>query len=427
MQKLKIGILGGTRGLDFLTRVLLNHPYAEVTSICEKFDGLREKIESEAKSFSDSIKVYSDYDIFLQSGIDAVIIANFANEHAPYAIKALNSGINVFSENLPSQTMKEAVGLVEAVERSGKIYAYGENYCYLPHVLEMRRIFDSGEMGELMYAEGNFINDCSYKWHLLTRGDRNHWRNFVPSTFYCTHSIGPLMFVSGRRAVNVVGMETQLMPHMSKVGARSGSAAVELMQFDNGAAAKSMNGNYRRDYSADYRFIAENGTVETNIYSFGELRISKANNESSNYKVYFIKPPYFFNEIPLYSYKDLSDMNTFEIADVYLINIFIQTLLGNDAAKKYMIDVYRALDMSTVGLLAYRSILNNSNSVKVPDLRNEEERNLWRNDNCSTDASLSFGKDLLPSCKSGFVEVDDSVYKKIQDRFNDTPLTSGSH
>ena len=224
MSKIKIGVLGGTRGLDFLTRVLVNHPCSEVTAICEAHAGLREKIRSAAQALSGRLEVFSDYDEFLSSGVDAVIIANFANEHAPYAIRALKRGVHVLSENLPTQTMGEAVALTEAVEQSGKIYAYGENYCYLPHILEMRRIFERGEMGALMYAEGNFINDCSFKWHLLTRGNKNHWRNFVPSTFYCTHSIGPLMYTTGLRTETVVGMETPLMPYMAAVGARSGSA-----------------------------------------------------------------------------------------------------------------------------------------------------------------------------------------------------------
>ena len=43
MSKIKIGVLGGTRGLDFLTRVLVNHPCAEVTAICEAHAGLRER------------------------------------------------------------------------------------------------------------------------------------------------------------------------------------------------------------------------------------------------------------------------------------------------------------------------------------------------------------------------------------------------
>lgn len=87
----------------------------------------RETIESET-----NIRVFSDYDEFLDSGLDAVVVANYANEHAPFATKALKKGLHVYSENQPMQTMQEAVELCEAVEASGKIYAYGENYCYLP-------------------------------------------------------------------------------------------------------------------------------------------------------------------------------------------------------------------------------------------------------------------------------------------------------
>lgn len=425
MNKLRIGILGGTRGIDFMTNDLMNHPYARVAAICENYVPLKEKLENQVKDICGGISVFTEYDEFLDSGLDAVIIANFANEHAPYAIKALNKGIHVFCESLPTQTLKEAVELCEAVENSGKLYVYGENYCYLPHMLEIRRILDSGVMGEIMHAEANFINDCSMKWHLLTRGDRNHWRNHVPSTFYCTHSIGPILFSSGRRAVNVVGMETQRMPHMAKVGARSGSAAMEIMQLDNGGMAKSCNGNYRREYNAEYRFICENGTVEADPYSFGTIQVYTANEGSKSYDRNSYQLPYVFDgfEIP----KQADQKNLFAGANTYMINAFIQAILGNEDAKKYVIDVYRALDMSLPGLLAYRSILNGSNAVKVPDFRNKEDRELYRNDNCSTDASVSSGDELLPSNRSGFVDVEDEVYERVSDAFKNTPITTGGH
>ena len=116
-----------------------------------------------------------------------------------------------------------------------------------------------------------------------------------------------------------------------------------------------------------------------------------------------------------------------EEADVYLINVFIQAILGDSAAKKYMIDVYRALDMSTVGLLAYRSILSGSHSVGIPNFRNAAEREAWRNDRHSTDSSISAGSDLLPSCKSGSVVADDAVYERVRQKFDAAPLTFGSH
>ena len=43
------------------------------------------------------------------------------------------------AEVLPAQNMKESVALVEAVEESGLVYAYGENYCYIPAPLTFLR------------------------------------------------------------------------------------------------------------------------------------------------------------------------------------------------------------------------------------------------------------------------------------------------
>ena len=425
MRKIRIGILGGTRGLDFLRHALYDHPYAEVTAICESYLPLKEKIAEELRVSVPGVRVFSEYSEFLDSDLDAVIIANFANEHAPYAIQALNRGMHVCSECLPTQTMKQAVELCEAVEKSGKLYAYAENYCFLPTVLEMRRILESGSLGELMHMEGNFINDCSMRWHLLTRGAPNHWRNFVPSTFYCTHSIGPMLYASGRRAVTVVGMETQRMPYLREVGARSGSAAMEIMQLDNGGMGKSINGNYRRRYEAHYRFIAENGTVEIDRNDFGKIRMFTPIREKDEYLEEVRQAPLAFEAagVP----EPSKDIPPFHVSDINQINTFVQSILGNAEAKKYMIDVYQALDMSTVGLLAYRSILGGSCPIKVPNLRIPAEREAFRNDNRSTDASISFGEDLLPTCRDGFVPVDEEACRKVAERFRNTPLTSGSH
>ena len=71
---------------------------------------------------------YDNFDDFIKHDMDAVVLANYANEHAPFAIRAMKLGKHVFSEVLPVQTMKEAVELIEAVEETGMLYAYGENY-----------------------------------------------------------------------------------------------------------------------------------------------------------------------------------------------------------------------------------------------------------------------------------------------------------
>ncbi len=434
MKKISFGILGGTRGMDMYNRVLKNHPYAQVSAICETYPPLAEKMTRELTGGSHAIRVFSDYNAFLDSGIDAVVIANYANEHATFAIQALKHGIHVYSEVMPAETMSEAVALCEAVEESGKLYAYGENYCYLPAVLEMRRMFEQGLLGNLMHTEGTFINDCSFAWHMATRGQRDHWRNYVPSTFYCSHSMGPMMFASGRRATKVIGMEALRMPHMAKVGARSGSAAMVMMELDNGAMAKSCNGNFRRDFAAEYRFIGEHGTVENDPYHLSRLHWFAANADNLyDHHVFYPQNPgqdtlgnEFFHATGRTT-QDLVENDPFAFSDIYGINVFIQSILGNELAMRHLNDVYRAIDMSIPGLLAYRSILDGSNPILVPDFRQQSARDLWRHDNKSTNPNKSEGEDLLPSCKSGTPFVEDTVYDTVSKRFLDRPVVIGSH
>ena len=130
MKKIKIGVVGGYRGGSMINACKILES-AEVVAICDKSTFVLEKQAEMAKAEGLDITFYEDYETFLTHDMDAVVLANFATEHAPFAIRAMKAGKHVFSEVLPVQTMKEAVELVECVEETGMIYAYAENYCYM--------------------------------------------------------------------------------------------------------------------------------------------------------------------------------------------------------------------------------------------------------------------------------------------------------
>lgn len=417
MKKLKIGVLGASRGMDFVNKILLDYDYAEIFAICESYSALAEKTEKLLAEKGKNIKCYSDYDEFINCGIEAVILCNFANKHVEFAIKALNNGIHVLSDSLPTQTVAEAVSLCEAVEKSGCVYAYGENYCYFDNNFKMRQIYESGIIGEAACIEGDFINDCSPRWELLTRGERNHWRNYVPSTFYCTHSIGPMLFSTNTKALRVNGFETPRLDYMAENGARSGSAAMEILQLDNGAVAKSMNGNYAHSYRADYRIIGTKGSIIANtLENFVTVILRQEDGGYSTEKIE--AKPYE------YKYRPKGDLGVISNSDLLLFGFFIGRILGDREAEKYSIDVYRALDMSLPGLLAYRSILNNSNTFEVPDFRNKEIREKYKNDHYSTDPE-SEAEFLLPTNKNGTPDVEESIYTKVKEKFCSANLKPG--
>jgi len=103
MKKVKFGVLGVGRGSSMI-KFCETAENAEVVAICDKWEeGLRRKKE-ELKD--DRITYYTEFEKFIRHpGMDAVVLANYATEHAPFAIRAMKNGLHVFSEVLPCQTL----------------------------------------------------------------------------------------------------------------------------------------------------------------------------------------------------------------------------------------------------------------------------------------------------------------------------------
>lgn len=100
-------------------------------------------------------------------------------------------------------------------------------------------------------------------------------------------------------------------------------------------------------------------------------------------------------------------------ADFYPTHFFIEKILGRPDGEHYSIDVYAAVDMGLVGILAYRSCLNHNQPMEIPNLRNKEERDLWRNDNACTNPAVA-GENLLPCHPDGNIEYEDEVFEKVR-------------
>ena len=97
-------------------------------------------------------------------------------------------------------------------------------------------------------------------------------------------------------------------------------------------------------------------------------------------------------------------------SDYFTVYNFIEAINGNKNAD--IIDVYEALDMFLPGLFAYRSILQDGKKMKIPNLRNKKERDLYRNDTACVDPNVA-GEMLLPTTSLGTPEIDKAVYENM--------------
>ncbi len=406
MAKLKIGVFGGGRGMTAI-RQLLNNPDAELVAVCDKYLPLLDNVRAAAEEAGlYNVAYYPSFDDFIQHDMDAVILANYAHEHATFGIRLLESGRHIMTECLTCANMKEAVDLIEAVERTGKIYAYAENYCYTPVRWEMRERYRRGDIGELMYAEGEYIHDCSSIWPQITYGERDHWRNRCYSTFYNTHSLGPILKMTGLRPVKVSGFETQNMPFMRNLGNNYGCGGMLIVTLENGAIVKSVNGNIKHVGHSNYQLNGDKGAMK----DLGDGKLAAyiegdKGNGKGDFETY--EPETLIEEAARSGHGG---------ADFYTTHYFIQSILGNEVAKERSIGVYEAVDMCIPGILGYRSIVNGNASVDVPNLRNKAERDAYRNDKFCTFIE-SAGDQCVSNYIPGGDPIPDSVYEEVKRRW----------
>ncbi len=411
MAKIKIGVLGGYRGTSMINycRIAEN---AEVVAICDKWPEALER--QKANNVGMDIAYYDNFEDFIKHDMDAVVLANYANEHAPFAIRAMKEGKHVFSEVVPCQTMKEAVELIEAIEETGMTYAYGENYCYMPAPYEMKRLYQEGKLGEIEYAEGEYVHNGEPIWPSITYGDPNHWRNHMYSSFYCTHSLGPIVHITGLRPVSVVGFEGVNNERRMRVGSKGGEYAVEMVTLENGATVKSLHGGLYKD-SVWYSIYGSKGRAESAREDASEPR-QYVSQIYTNLDAY--SGEYAGNNIEHYFPKKDWDEKAAKFghggSDFYCMLNFVEKLKGNPDAD--IIDVYEAMDMFLPGMFAFRSILKGGIPMEIPNLRDPKVREQWRNDTACTDPKVA-GDQLLPTRKDGTPEIPMEIYQRVEKMF----------
>ena len=125
---------------------------------------------------------------------------------------------------------------------------FAENYPYMLFNQEMRRIYKSGRIGQFVYGEGEYVHpaDADF-WNRISPGV-DHWRNWIPATYYSTHSLAPIMFITDTRPVKVNGFvmpyaEDDPVPERSV--RRNDAASMIALRMDNGAVVKLLQVHLR--------------------------------------------------------------------------------------------------------------------------------------------------------------------------------------
>ena len=152
-KKVKIGIIGTGWIAGNHMEEYLKMPDVEVVAAADLIPG---KAEAFMEKFGvTGVRFYPNDRALIdnEKDLDAVSICTYNRQHAPCAIYALEHGVNVMLEKPMCVTTEEAVEIVRAEKKSGKILSIGFQPRLDPNMQMIKKIVESGELGQIYYIQ----------------------------------------------------------------------------------------------------------------------------------------------------------------------------------------------------------------------------------------------------------------------------------
>lgn len=141
-------------------------------------DVVKDRVEEFCKKHSIP-NAYTNVDELLaREDIDAVSIVTPDGFHAPLSIKSLKAGKHVLCEKPLAVTYPDALKMVAAAKKAGKINMVNFSYRDWPVIHAVAKLVQSGAIGEIRHVEANYLQSwlTSTGWGDWTKSPGFLWR-----------------------------------------------------------------------------------------------------------------------------------------------------------------------------------------------------------------------------------------------------------
>ena len=178
MSPIRIAVIGlGAMGRSHARTILTEVPEAKLTAVVSAHPGAAEELR--AIPGGEEARVFATPEaLFEARAADAVIISSVHRLHARQAIAAFRAGLHVLLEKPVGVTTEEAAAVEAAADRAGLAYGVMFNVRTHPLWRTMKRLVDSGELGEIRrtsYIVTDWFRAQSYydsaAWRATWRAD----------------------------------------------------------------------------------------------------------------------------------------------------------------------------------------------------------------------------------------------------------------
>lgn len=147
MKKTVVAVIGcGTIANNAHIPAYVKNPDVEIKWFC---DIIPERADAAVEKYGCGKAVYDYREILDDPEIDGVSICAPNNVHAQITIDFLNAGKNVLCEKPAARTYDEALTMLEAQHKTGKVLNIGVVNRFNDSVNQIKKRIDAGELGEI--------------------------------------------------------------------------------------------------------------------------------------------------------------------------------------------------------------------------------------------------------------------------------------
>ncbi len=178
----------GSRHRMYLTAILENYKHiAELVGVCDMNEGRAKRSQKAAEKAGVKIKAYypsapnpptPDFDRIIpefetmirETKPDIVIVTTVDAAHDRYLVRAMELGCDTITEKPMTITAEKCQRILDTQKRTGKKVRVTFNYRYSPPRTQVKDILMSGEIGEILSVD--------FQWLLNTRHGTDYFRRW---------------------------------------------------------------------------------------------------------------------------------------------------------------------------------------------------------------------------------------------------------
>lgn len=392
-KKLTLAFIGcGDFAKNFVNLFKI-HPYVEKVYVCDV-------IRSRAEEYSEKFKVDiidSCDEVCKREDINAVAIFAQRHLHGPLVTKALRTGKHVYSAVPMASEVEHCQEIVELVKETGLTYMMGETCYYFPCAMYCREQYKSGAFGKFVYGESQYHHDLLHFPDNYLAEKENAG---VPPFYYPTHSTAMIVSAADSYVTKVTAFGYVDQENDGYFGNGSNqwdnvySNCYSLMKLANGGTAR-VNECRRIAYKAPSSYVSSfYGTAGSYQFNNAQHLVTYHTKEGVNLTdVSDLVNPFemtahkgdadFKHKVANHTWQWDNFSPIQEEERRRLPESYLNAENGHMASHQFLVDdfctaayfekqpavnnAWRAARYTIPGLIAYRSVLKDGETLHVPD------------------------------------------------------------